>query len=169
MSSKKYLDTIFKAAEDKLFRGFNLGDDISEVLKQEGKDYEFDDSIIPFYEYEFPIAEDKTFKYSVVYYAEDEVMLDQITMDASFDSNQSNDLSREEFSDLFEEFFTKLKEEYGSPKTKTTDHGEDKDIFHEWIIEADSDTPIIICLARYRDSRSDIEDAIKLEYQYYYE
>ena len=169
MSVKQYLNTILKPIEDKLFRGFNLGDSLEEVIKAEGEGYEHDDTFIPFYRYYFPIAEDKTFQYKMVYYAEGGPFLGQITMDAIFGSDQDNDLTQEEFQQLFEELYRSLEDKYGSAKVETVKQGKDKEIYHEWIIKIDADNSASISLVRYQDSRSDVKDAIKLDIQYYYE
>jgi len=169
MSVKQYLNTILKPTEGKLFRGFNLGDSLDEVIQKEGEGYEHDTTFIPFYRYYFPIAEDKTFQFKMVYYAEGGPFLGQITMDAVFNSDEDNDLTLEEFQQLFEELYQYLEEKYGPAKVETVKQGKDKEIYHEWIIKTDADNSASISLVRYQDSRSDVKDAIKLDIQSYYE
>jgi hypothetical protein len=152
------------------FRGINLGDNLEEVVKREGKKYYESTEVMTFLRYYFKLKSNDNFEYKVIYHYDNNRQVEKITLTLEFDKSILQNIKLAEFDQLVNDFSDFLENRYGKPEIRekdVKDYG--KEIYHTWIDAADPDQPIQITQMFYSNKKEQIEKAMKLEFQYYYE
>lgn len=167
--SNNFLE-IVKNPENKLFRNIDLEEKIENVIMNEGKNYYESTEIMTFLRYYFKLISSKEFEYKIVYYYDNNRLIDIISLTIEFDIGLRNNITIDEFDDLVKEFNHFLENKYGKPEIKSKNvKGNGKEVYNTWIDITVADKPIQIVQIFYANKKEGIEKAMKLEFQYYYE
>ncbi|MFN3848747.1 MAG: hypothetical protein ACK4NY_04935 [Spirosomataceae bacterium] len=159
---------IIKPVDGKLFKGVNLGDSIQKAIESDGHKFYESTDVVTFIRYYFKIDSTKESEYKVVYYYDNNRMIEVISLVIEFEVGLSHSITIEEYDSLMSEFDDYLKANYGEPNTETKNiKGNGKEIHNTWIINTEQ--PIQVSQIFYSKPEESIKKAMKLEFQYYYE